>query len=167
MANSEHVWNCICGRQVLVSSPLFCSLGSWNNSWRCLTYPHQISIDMIQRKCHRLATQRKSTLVDRKPSGDARNLRHFATCVNFRTFTSPYTSSAFANSRGFFASTCESVWPGFLVRESDLLHLAAVYSGVIKLRTVRTSMQNNQRINKSRKEKSLKSLRLRALARPF
>ena len=51
---------------------------------------------MIQRKCHRLAAQRKSTQVDRKPSGDARNLRLFATCVNFRTFTSPYTSSAFA-----------------------------------------------------------------------
>ena len=63
---------------------------------------------------HRLATQRKSTQVDRKSTVySAWNLRLFATCESvWPPIASPYASSGFANLR-WLASTCESVWPPF------------------------------------------------------
>ena len=88
----------------------------------CVSFGHPLASTLVELKFvrkskqifHRLATQCKSTQVDRESSVCAWNLRLFATCVSLRADLRIRLATHHKSMRKFWfcklASTCESVW---------------------------------------------------------
>ena len=94
--------------------------------WLALTLVELKFVRKSTQVFHRLATQLKSTQVDRKSAVYAWNLRPFATCESVRKFVH-MSSSGFANLR-WLASTSESVWPAFPYQRFDFVCLFVCFA---------------------------------------